>query len=379
MEIKQVTLAAPFLATAELEPLVSIAPHLVLVFAPTEAFTDPAFVAHLKQTFPNSHRVGCSDAGQISNAGVTVGRASITAVHFDRPNLRVACATAPDMASSRNAGVALGRELSRGDLTAVLLLGPGFDLNGSALIEGLAEAVGPEVILTGGLAGDDGRFEETWTYCGDTASPRNVVGVGFYGDSVTVSHGSFGGWAPFGTARKVTRCDGNILYELDGVPALEVYRRYLGEYAAGLPGTGLLFPFSMLSDEHDDLGLIRTILGIDESTGALILAGAVVQDGYLRLMHASTNALVDGAEMAAKAAMSLNNAPGDGLAIMVSCVGRRLMMGGRVEEEFEAVAAVFGEEATLAGFYSNGEFAPILGTCTGVLHNQTMTIAYLHD
>jgi hypothetical protein len=200
-----------------------------------------------------------------------------------------------------------------------------------------------------------------------------------YGESLSLGHGSFGGWSPFGPARKVTRCENNVLFELDGEPALGVYKRYLGEHAKDLPASGLLFPFAMLGSDHSEVGLIRTILAVNEVDGSLTLAGDIDPDGYLRLMHASTDALVEGAEAAAQAAKTMFEGDGHGLALLVSCVGRKLVMGGRVDEEVEAVGDVFGQGAVLAGFYSNGEISPFTGEVACKLHNQTMTITYLSE
>jgi hypothetical protein len=196
---------------------------------------------------------------------------------------------------------------------------------------------------------------------------------------VQIGHGSFGGWKPFGPARKVTRSSGNILFELDGEPALEVYKRYLGEYAAQLPSSGLLFPFEMLGQDHSAVGLVRTILGVDEANGSLILAGDIQADGYLRLMCASNDALVDGAEAAANAAQAMVGQVGQGLGLLVSCVGRKLVMGERIDEEIEAVGDVFGQHVTLAGFYSYGEISPFVNSTKCKLHNQTMTITILSE
>jgi hypothetical protein len=209
-------------------------------------------------------------------------------------------------------------------------------------------------------------------------SSSRVTCIGFYGNELTFLHGSFGGWSPFGPARKVTRCKDNVLYELDGEPALEVYKRYLGDHAKDLPASGLLFPFSMLSKDHSDVGLIRTILGVNEAEGSLTLAGDIVPDGYLKLMHASTDALVDGAELAAMATKSAKSDEG-GLALLVSCVGRKLVMGFRTEEEVEAVGQVFGDKVALAGFYSYGEISPLKTVTDCKLHNQTMTITYINE
>jgi hypothetical protein len=243
----------------------------------------------------------------------------------------------------------------------------------------MAEVLSAGVLITGGLAGDGGAFKETWVLDCHGVFNDHVACVGLYGAGLSVAHGSFGGWMPFGPARKVTRCADNVLFELDGESALDVYKRYLGEHAKDLPASGLLFPFSMLGSDHSEMGLIRTILAVDEASGSLTLAGDIDPQGYLRLMHASTDALVDGAEAAAKAAQLALDYPGQGLALLVSCVGRKLVMGGRVEEEVEAVADVLSQAAVLTGFYSYGEISPFTGEVSCKLHNQTMTITHLME
>jgi hypothetical protein len=269
--------------------------------------------------------------------------------------------------------------LPKEGLRAIMIFGQGVQINGSAVLAGITEVVGANIPITGGLAGDGGAFAQTWVLDDQGLSSDRLTCIGLYGEDLTFTHGSFGGWSPFGPARKVTRCDNNVLFELDGEPALEVYKRYLGEHAKGLPASGLLFPFAMLGSDHSEIGLIRTILGVDETAGSLTLAGDIDPNGYLKLMHANTDALVEGAEAAAQAAHEMNNSSGEGLALLVSCVGRKLVMGGRVDEEVEAVADVFGKGATLAGFYSYGEISPFSRAVDCKLHNQTMTITYLSE
>ena len=234
-------------------------------------------------------------------------------------------------------------------------------------------------MLSGGLAGDGGAFSRTWTLSRHGLSERQIVAIGFSGEHIRLHQGSFHGWKPFGPVRKVTGCAGNLLYELDGHPALDVYKRYLGDYAKDLPASGLLFPFEMLGEDRSSLGLIRTILGVDEASGSLVLAGSIVERGYLRLMHASTDSLVDGAVVAAETAFRPGTDSGESLVLLVSCVGRKLVMGARVDEEVEAVAAVFGPQACIAGFYSNGEISPMRDLLTCHLHNQTMTVTHISE
>jgi hypothetical protein len=364
----------------QLASLAALDPQLVLVFGYTEHFADPQLVQCLMAHFPNAQRVGCSTAGEISPAGVINHATVVTAIRFDSVSFTVATADLESMEKSFEAGANLAKQLSKPDVGAVMVLGQGVSINGSAMIEGMVSELGTSMPITGGLAGDDAAFVKTYVLSNEGVSTSKIVGIGFAGEKLVFSHGSFGGWKPFGPTRKVTRCVGNVLYELDGEPALNVYKRYLGDYAKDLPGSGLLFPFEMLSDARESLGQIRTILGVNEEDGSLVLAGVINPDGFLRLMHAHTNDLVDGAETAANATIS--NAPdcdGQALGLLVSCVGRKLVMGGRVDEEVEAVQDILGENTVLCGFYSNGEICPgyQLEACS--LHNQTMTITYLAE
>lgn len=377
MQVAQVILRNSDDIAGELEPLKLLGPNLLLVFGSADLLKRVA--GPLTFMFPAAIRVGCSTAGEISAQGVSDGTCVVTAVCFEATHMVESSTRLLAMEDSQAAGTRLALQLPKEGLRAVLILGQGVSINGSVLILGMSEVLGTDIPMTGGLAGDAAAFRETWVLDHTGVHNDRLVCVGLYGAALRFSHGSFGGWSPFGHARKVTRVDHNILFELDGEPALDVYKRYLGEHARDLPASGLFFPFAMLGRDHTEVGLIRTILGVDEKVGSLTLAGDIDPAGYLRLMHASTDALVEGAATAAQAARDMRDSVGPGLALLVSCVGRKLVMGGRVDEELEAVGNVFGQAAVLAGFYSNGEISPVTGNAPCKLHNQTMTITHISE
>ncbi|MBP5985860.1 MAG: FIST C-terminal domain-containing protein [Azonexus sp.] len=379
MHVQQIVVRNSAELPTALERLDNRGANLLLLFGSVAHFTAPGLTDALRLQFPHARLLGCSTAGEITPDGVDDGTCSITAIKFDRVALSEGSTRLSGMDDSFAAGERLGQQIAAADLKAVLVFGPGVQINGSALVNGMASVIGDAIPITGGLAGDGGAFRETWTVGRDGIAHDKVVAIGLCGKDLRFGHGSFGGWEPFGPARKVTRSDGNVLYELDGEPALGIYKRYLGESAKDLPASGLLFPFAMLGEDHNAFGLIRTILGIDESNGSLTLAGEIDPDGYLRLMHASTDKLVNGAEAAAQAAVTMQKAPDECLAILVSCVGRKLVMGSRVDEEVEAVGDVFGDKAILTGFYSYGEISPFAPGASCKLHNQTMTVTCLGE
>jgi hypothetical protein len=270
-------------------------------------------------------------------------------------------------------GERLASDLVGDGLVHVFMLAEGLRVNGSELVEGICRGLPTDVTVTGGLAADGARFAQTMVFCDGEVQEGAVAAIGFYGDRLRIGYGSMGGWDSFGPERLVTRAEANVLYELDGESALELYKRYLGPRAAELPASGLLFPLS-LRCESGDQRVVRTILGIDEMAGSLIFAGDIPQGGFARLMKANVDRLIDGAHGAASASIArVGNATPD-LALLISCVGRKLVLKQRTDEEVESVRDVLGASTVLSGFYAYGEIAPFAASRKCELHNQTMTI-----
>ncbi len=359
-----------------LAEMARLEPQLAFVFASPATLADGRVVDVLARRLPGATVVGNSTAGEISRDGVSDNGVVVTSVHFQRSHVQAYGERVCASDDSYSAGTRLARWFQADGLRAVIVLAPGFDVNGSALVRGLQEHLPAAVPVSGGLAADQGGYAQSYTVLDRQVDDRLAVAIGLYGDALTLGHASYGGWEPYGAACRVTRCDGNTLLELDGEPALSVYERCLGEHAQDLPGSGLLFPFEVLSADLGDTGVVRTLLGVNRSQGSLTLAGEIEADGYLRLMHASTEKLVAGAQRAAVAAR--NGASETSLALLVSCVGRRLVMGARVDEEVQAVARALDGHTVMTGFYSNGEISPDRGG-ESKLYNQTMTITCLSE
>jgi hypothetical protein len=355
---------------------------LVLAFAAPGYADDWAPFAQLAAAFPRAQLIGCSTAGEIAGAAVHDASISATVVRFEGTRLRRATATIDSAADSRAAGARLAEQLAAPDLRAVFVLSDGLCVNGSALVEGLAQRLPPGIAITGALAGDGSAFQRTWLVGRDGPQAHQACAIGFHGERLRVGHGCDGGWHDFGPERRITRAEGNVLFELDGRPALDLYKTYLGERAAGLPGTALLFPLAVRRDAAgQDSALVRTILGIDEERHALIFAGDLPQGGIARLMRANADQLIDSAARAARQAMQgvggEGGVEGPVLVVSVSCVGRRLVLGERTDEEVETVAECAPPGAVHLGLYSYGEISPAVPGGMSELHNQTMTVTTL--
>lgn len=349
----------------------------VLVFGGSDML-DAARFDEIRRGYPQAIVTGCSTAGEICDTAVDDETVVVTAVQFEHTTLRLASATVSSPARSFAAGEALARQLLADDLAHVLVLSDGLNVNGSELTNGLKAILSEKVAVTGGLSGDGARFQKTLVIANAAPASDTIVAVGFYGDRLRIGYGSLGGWDPFGPDRLITKAENNVLFELDNQPALDLYKRYLGEYAAGLPATGLLFPLALRHPDGQDLGIVRTILAVDEEKGSMTFAGDMPEGMYARLMKANFDRLVEGAAGAAKSSRATLGSEA-ALALLISCVGRKLVLKQRVEEEVESVREVLGPQAVLTGFYSYGEISPYTPTARCELHNQTMTITTFNE
>lgn len=368
-------------APVYVEPLAQSA-QLVLLFGATAALQDPRLIEPIRKSYPSARIFGCSTAGEICGTQVSDDSLVATAIRFEHTQVRTVQVSLDVNTDSRRGGELLAQALPHsvnaeggvGDekLAHVLVLSDGLSVNGSDLVRGLAMSLPEGVAVTGGMAGDGARFAETLVFKGDVAEKAVIAAVGLYGNRLQVGFGSLGGWDPFGPERLVTRSKGNVLHQLDGRPALGLYKQYLGEHASALPASGLLFPLSVRVNSGDT-PLVRTILAVDEEQQSMTFAGDVPEGAYARLTKASVDRLVEGAVGAARASRAERDLAPE-LAILISCVGRKLVLKQRVEEEVEGVRDILGEQAALTGFYSYGEIAPFLRGERSELHNQTMTV-----
>jgi hypothetical protein len=352
--------------------------QLVLVFGDRLLLAREELLEVIKNAYPNAYLIGCSTAGEIYNTEVSDAALTVTAIAFERTQIKGAGVNIREAGNSFEVGQKLARSLAPEDLVHVFLLSEGIKINGSDLVRGITQNLPKGVTVTGGLSGDGANFQETSVIWQNCPHSDVVVALGFYGQHLKVGYGSWGGWDPFGPERVITHSEGNILYKLDGKSALGLYKQYLGEFAKELPASGLLFPLS-LRIESEDMPVVRTILGVDEAQQTLTFAGDVPEGGTVRLMKANFDRLVDGAIEAAEKSYIANGSIAPDLAILISCVGRKLVLKQRIEEEVEGVRDVMGDQTILTGFYSYGEISPFEEGVRCELHNQTMTITTLRE
>ncbi|MFM9835975.1 MAG: FIST signal transduction protein [Methylophilaceae bacterium] len=358
------------------------AANLVLVFGSVKRFNEGKLQGALKARYPVAQIVGCTTSGEISPSGVYDDSIQITAIQWQKVIQRVTQAKSSNMQDSFDTAVGIAKQLKSDTLRTVIVISDGLNINGSELLKGFQAILGGVPII-GGLAGDGGAFVKTLQLYNDTISSHMVIAIGLYGDALITSSGALGGWKPYGPPRKITKSIKNVVYEMDDKPALPLYKMYIGEaFARGLPGSGLKFPLAVIEDGKRDVEKIRTLLAVNAKDNSLTFAGNVDEGETVRLCQTNHGRLVEGAGAAAHLVLDglsdhKTNQPG--LALCVSCVGRKGVMAEQVVDEVKLVRQILGPQTSVAGFYSYGELAPRPNTTDSVLHNQTMTIGYLSE
>jgi len=348
---------------------------VVFVFGETKDFKQNKHFDYLRDLYSNSVIIGCTSSGNVLGPEVSNASLTSTAVQFDHTTVKFSHIDFHEDDNLESLSEQLVNQLDSEGLRHIFVLSDGLLINGSELVRGINKV--SHVPVSGGMAGDGDRFQETWVIANDYPKQRRIVALGFYGEKLTISSCAYGGWSEFGAHRVITRSEGNVLYEIDNQPALELYKTYLGDYAKELPNSGLRFPLS-IKENDDDVEVIRTLLAIDEEENSITFAGDVPEGFRARLMKPDLDILIDAASQAAAKIKNANEK--QALGLVVSCVGRKIILGPMVDEELEAIEDELGSNVSLTGFYSYGEISPFEHDdlhCN--LHNQTVTLTVLYE
>ncbi|MDO5968651.1 FIST C-terminal domain-containing protein [Flavivirga aquimarina] len=355
-----------------------LANPLVLIFGNRFMLEEPTVFDEIRDLFPDGHLVFGSTSGDITGESVDDNCITITAIEFEKSHFLIKTSNilTSDLDSFKT-GNELIKQFPTEDLKFVFVVSEGSFVNGSELTKGMGSATSENLLITGGLCGDAARFEKTVASYNENPKSGEIVAIGFYGETIEASFSIYGGWTPFGPERVVTKSKSNVLYELDNQPALDLYKKYLGDKSKDLPAAALLYPLNVKATDGKE-SIVRTILNINEEDNTMILAGDISENDKVQLMMTNVDNIANASERAARQALEFRKTKPE-LALLVSCIGRKLVLDQRVEEEVEEVIEVIGKNTTISGFYSYGEIAPFHGYVSCQLHNQTMAITLISE
>ncbi|HJR99489.1 MAG TPA: FIST N-terminal domain-containing protein [Flavobacterium sp.] len=352
--------------------------QLVLAFAERTLLEESSCYPALKKTYPNAAIIICSTAGQISNDTLIVDKkVVVSALEFEKTKINTIEVDILED-SITDLGQKIKQNLFNEDLKSILILSEGSFVNGTELVNELIKQTDASIPIFGGLAGDEYNFEKTFVGLNSEPKQGKIVAVGFYGNNIHFGFGSEGGWGGFGPEREVTSSDKNVLYKIGDKQALDLYKEYLGKYAEELPGSSLYFPLSM-KENIDSKAVVRTILAIDEEKKSMTFAGNIPEGSFVRFMKGNLDNLIEASyDAASKIVIGKSNEQPQ-FVLMISCVGRKIVLGNRIEEEIEVAKELFTTNTIIGGFYSYGEISPAIDNVSCELHNQTMTITIISE
>ncbi|MBL4710845.1 MAG: FIST C-terminal domain-containing protein, partial [Flavobacteriales bacterium] len=349
-------------------------PQLVLIFGEKDRLLESDYFEAMKELFSDANIVSASTSGEIIGRQLLEDSITATVVEFEKTEIFFKEFSVSDYEDSKAMGVAVGNYFQFPKLKGLFLISDGLLVNGSYLLEGIYEEMSENVHISGGMAGDQQSFESTLVGLNKIPESGKLVTFGLVGDSILIGNGAKGGWDAFGPKRLITKSKDNVLYELDGEPALDLYIKYLGSHADNLPESALFFPLLLNGREGDDKDLVRTILGVDRDERSLVFAGNVPEGDNVRLMKGNMNKIINASAIAGEISLKKMKGETPELALLVSCVGRKLILGQMTEEEIEEAVNSIGEHTYYCGFYSYGEFSPNEKSVRCQLQNETMCI-----
>jgi hypothetical protein len=350
--------------------------QLVMVFGSIKLVSEALYFNTLKEKYPIANIVTISDCGQIIKDEVFDDSIISTALQFEQSTSKVLSFNIRHFEDSKALGKQIAQDFDKENLRLILVLADGILVNGSDLVEGLRTNLPSKIIVTGGLAGDGAAFIETKVGLNEIPKSGEVAAIAFYGDKLKIGFGSFGGFDAFGPERKVTKSIKNVVYEIDEGNALDLYKNYFGKYASELPSSALPFPLGIITENEP---LVRTILGIDETQKSITFAGNINEGDTVRMMKANFSKLFDAATTSATQSLTPFNNQNPEFALLISCVGRKMVLNERVDEEIETTRHILGSKTIISGFYSYGEISPLSNKVSCELFNQTMTITTLGE
>jgi len=354
---------------------------ILFIFGTAKVMKENLFFNDIRNIYPNAILVGGSSAGTIyEDEIVDESHIIASALCFKKSKVKLAIENIHDIKDSFNIGKRLVSKLSADDLKHIIVLTDSINLNGSMLVEGLNANIDSEIPISGGILGEETKtFANAYVLANKPAQTSITIAIGFYGE-IESFYGSDSGWDDFGTERVITKSTGNIVYEIDGEPALDLYKKYLGDLADKLPASGLRFPLNIWNPDNNEKPVIRTLMAVDEVKKSLTFVSDVPQGFKAKLMKTNIDGLIDGSERAIQQTEFIPTENKSAYCLAVSCIGRQLILDQLTEEELVVIDDYIGDNVELTGFYSYGEIAPFskeLKNCR--FHNQTMTVTVITE
>ena len=243
-------------------------------------------------------------------------------------------------------------------LLTTLIRSDGSLLDGEGMVQYIENLAGPDITMFGGMAGDDLSFSGTWVFAGDKSTDYGMAALVLDESKIELHGLAYSGWKPMGISRIATKSEGNLIYTIDDLPALEMYLHYLGHEISStddqidfFDNIGVHYPFQIERKNREPK--MCNPIGYDREKQALICESDVVQGSRLRFSTPPDFDIIETVIGKASEYKKEYNAKAEALLIF-SCAGRLSALGPMAQEENEGLQKVWN--APMAGFYTYGEY-----------------------
>lgn len=338
------------------------APDLALVFA-SVYYDQQRLLETIAKSLPEKTKlIGCSDAGEITEEGPA--KKSVAIMLLAAPGLTVVTAHQSDLAknpkqSSQAISQAIGQQLGR-EPKLLCLFPDGLVTDGAAVVSGVASGLGGQPCFVGAASGDDFHFEKSYQYWQTTVLTNSIVAFALDGDfhcGIGVRHG----WKSLGRPHQVTRATGNIIYEIEGEPAITLYHEYFGKEKIDMIGPlgrlAVNYPLGIRSPAGQGW-LIRDPFFV-RTDGSIRCAAAIPQDSEVYVMISGKEETMAAAKAAASEALSNLGESKPKAIINFNCIAKNRIFGVETNEEIQAILETIGSHVPLVGCYSYGQLASL--------------------
>jgi len=294
----------------------------------------------LKSILPHSNIIGVTTAGEICLGKIYEGSVVISFTVFNTTSVK---SKMYDLSSDCKIENTIN-DLVTAETKAIIIFSDGLNSNAEKLVKGVY-ALRPEIVIAGGRAGDNFVFEKTYVFNETGYTQNGYVIASLSADELLVNSDYILNWTPIGKDMIVTKAKGNILYELDGMPIYDVYKKYLGEDVIdNFPKSSMEFPL-IIKKEH--ILIARDpLLKTDDS--ALMFAGNFEEGDVVRFSFGDIEDIED---EATEYFNKFKTIPAESI-FVYSCAARKSLMGDKLEDEINILESL----TQTSGFFTYGEY-----------------------
>jgi len=313
-------------------------------------------LALINEAFPGIELVGCTTDGEITPVrGFTEDSSALLLLNSDAITFSAAVAEHLSEDTTRSVKIAYdkAREKLSSEPAAALVLPDGLTTMGISIDEILKSVMGDSMAIIGGSAGDGFILEQTFQFVGHQVY-SDAMPILLLEGELEIAVDIATGPVPYGDYYPVDRAEDNIIYKIDGVPALEFYERFYGTYIEDRELS--FFPLAVYSRDSEYF-VLRDSIEVDRKDGSISFVGRIEGPCRVRLTQVTREETLRSAHDGTKRILSAFGGEHPDLVLLFSCTSRRHVLGSRTDEEL-AVLRKDVQQVPFFGFYCYGEISP---------------------